>query len=81
METKLCSIRKRSWYNPTIDLSDLVLSTLKKLSNLLGMIVPKMNKGGIILSDNVLWVVKCLNRFKKRCQHQVLLDVAKLDPK
>jgi predicted O-methyltransferase YrrM len=74
-EPNYATFRKRSWYNPTIDLKfDLVFADKENYLTYWELIVPKMNKGGIILSDNVLWVVKCLNRFKKRCQHQVLLE-------
>ena len=48
---------------PTIDLKfDLVFIDADKENyiNYFNIIVPKMNKGGIILSDNVLWSGKIL---------------------
>jgi predicted O-methyltransferase YrrM len=66
--TNYTTFRKRSWYNPTIDLKfDLVFIDADKENYLTywELIVPKMNKGGIILSDNVLWSGKVLEPLQK----------------
>jgi caffeoyl-CoA O-methyltransferase len=63
---------------PKIDLKfDLVFIDADKENYLTywELIVPKMNKGGIILSDNVLWSGKVLNHLQKNdVSTQVLLE-------
>lgn len=63
---------------PTLDLKfDLVFIDADKENylNYWELIVPKMNKGGIILSDNVLWSGKVLEPLQKNdVSTQVLLE-------
>ena len=73
---------------PTIDLKfDLVFIDADKENYLTywELIVPKMNKGGIILSDNVLWSGKVLEPLQKNdISTQVLLEynaLLKNDPR
>ena len=73
---------------PTIDLKfDLVFIDADKENYLTywELIVPKMNKGGIILSDNVLWSGKVLEPLQKNdVSTQVLLEynaLLKNDPR
>lgn len=73
---------------PTIDLKfDLVFIDADKENYLTywELIVPKMNKGGIILSDNVLWSGKVLEPLQKNdLSTQVLLEynlLLKNDPR
>ena len=67
---------------PTIDLTfDLVFIDADKENylNYFELIVPKMNKGGIILSDNVLWSGKVLEPLQKNdLSTKVLLEYNKL---
>jgi caffeoyl-CoA O-methyltransferase len=67
---------------PTIDLKfDLVFIDADKENyiNYFNMVVPKMNKGGIILSDNVLWSGKILEKLNsKDLSTKVLLQFNKL---
>lgn len=67
---------------PTIDLKfDLVFIDADKENylNYYEMIVPKMNKGGIILSDNVLWSGKVLEELNpKDVSTAILLKYNKL---
>lgn len=73
---------------PTLDLKfDLVFIDADKESyiNYFELIVPKMNKGGIILSDNVLWSGKVLEPLNpKDISTKILLDynlLLKNDPR
>lgn len=73
---------------PTLDIKfDLVFIDADKENyiNYFGLIVPKMNKGGIILSDNVLWSGKVLEPLQKNdSSTKVLLeynDLLKNDPR
>jgi predicted O-methyltransferase YrrM len=63
---------------PTLDMKfDLVFIDADKDNylNYFGLIVPKMNKGGIILSDNVLWSGKVLEPLNpKDLSTKVLLE-------
>lgn len=43
-------------------------------SNYFELILPKMNKGGIILSDNVLWSGKVLEEIKKNDKSTLAID-------
>ena len=67
---------------PTIDLTfDLVFIDADKENylNYFELIVPKMNKGGIILSDNVLWSGKVVEPLQKNdLSTKVLLEYNKL---
>jgi caffeoyl-CoA O-methyltransferase len=67
---------------PTIELKfDLVFIDADKENylNYFEMIVPKMNKGGIILSDNVLWSGKVLEPLQKNdSSTKVLLEYNEL---
>ncbi len=67
---------------PTIDIKfDLVFIDADKENyiNYFELIVPKMNKGGIILSDNVLWSGKVLEPLHpKDISTKILLDYNKL---
>lgn len=67
---------------PNIDLKfDLVFIDADKENyiNYFNMIVPKMNKGGIILSDNVLWSGKVLEELNpKDTSTKILLEFNKL---
>ena len=67
---------------PTIDLTfDLVFIDADKENYLIyfELIVPKMNKGGIILSDNVLWSGKVVEPLQKNdLSTKVLLEYNKL---
>jgi len=67
---------------PTIDLKfDLVFIDADKENylNYYELIVPKMNKGGIILSDNVLWSGKVLEPLQKNdLSTKVLLEYNEL---
>lgn len=67
---------------PTIDIKfDLVFIDADKENyiNYFELIVPKMNKGGIILSDNVLWSGKVLEPLHpKDVSTKILLDYNKL---
>ncbi|WP_298120677.1 O-methyltransferase [Flavobacterium sp.] len=67
---------------PTIDLKfDLVFIDADKENyiNYFNMIVPKMNRGGIILSDNVLWSGKVLEEVHPNdVSTKVLLEFNKL---
>ena len=67
---------------PTIDLTfDLVFIDADKENylNYFELIVPKMNKGGIILSDNVLWSGKVVEPLQKKdLSTKVLLEYNKL---
>ena len=67
---------------PTIDLTfDLVFIGADKENylNYFELIVPKMNKGGIILSDNVLWSGKVVEPLQKNdLSTKVLLEYNKL---
>ncbi len=67
---------------PTIDLKfDLVFIDADKENyiNYFNMIVPKMNKGGIILSDNVLWSGKVLEEVHPNdVSTKILLEFNKL---
>jgi caffeoyl-CoA O-methyltransferase len=67
---------------PTIDLKfDLVFIDADKENyiNYFEMIVPKMNKGGIILSDNVLWSGKVLEPLQKNdLSTKILLEYNQL---
>ena len=67
---------------PTIDLKfDLVFIDADKENylNYFELIVPKMNKGGIILSDNVLWSGKVVEPLQKNdLSTKVLLEYNKL---
>ena len=69
---------------PTIDLTfDLVFIDADKENylNYFELIVPKMNKGGIILSDNVLWSGKVVEPLQKNdLSTKVLLEYNKLLP-
>jgi caffeoyl-CoA O-methyltransferase len=73
---------------PTLDLKfDLVFIDADKENyiNYFEMIVPKMNKGGIILSDNVLWSGKVLEPLQKNdISTKILLEynvLLKNDPR
>lgn len=73
---------------PTLDLKfDLVFIDADKENyiNYFDLIVPKMNKGGIILSDNVLWSGKVLEPLNpKDISTKILLDynlLLKNDPR
>jgi predicted O-methyltransferase YrrM len=73
---------------PTLDLKfDLVFIDADKENyiNYFELIVPKMNKGGIILSDNVLWSGKVLEPLNpKDISTKILLDynlLLKYDPR
>ena len=67
---------------PNIDLKfDLVFIDADKENyiNYFNLIVPKMNKGGIILSDNVLWSGKVLEELNpKDTSTKILLEFNKL---
>lgn len=67
---------------PTLDKKfDLVFIDADKENyiNYWNLVVPKMNKGGIILSDNVLWSGKVLETVKKNDRStQVLLEYNKI---
>ena|SRR5690554_2079103 len=67
---------------PTLDKKyDLVFIDADKENyiNYFNVILPKMNKGGIILSDNVLWSGKVLEEVKKNDKStQVLLEYNQL---
>lgn len=67
---------------PTLDLKfDLVFIDADKENyiNYFELIVPKMNKGGIILSDNVLWSGKVLEPLQKNdLSTKILLEYNKL---
>ncbi len=67
---------------PTLDLKfDLVFIDADKENyiNYFELIVPKMNKGGIILSDNVLWSGKVVEPLQKNdLSTKVLLEYNKL---
>lgn len=67
---------------PTIDLKfDLVFIDADKENylNYFELIMPKMNKGGIILSDNVLWSGKVVESVQKNdLSTQVLIEYNKL---
>lgn len=67
---------------PTLDLKfDLVFIDADKENyiNYFNIILPKMNKGGIILSDNVLWSGKILEEVKpKDIDTKVLLEYNRL---
>lgn len=67
---------------PTLDLKfDLVFIDADKENylNYFELIVPKMNKGGIILSDNVLWSGKVLEPLQKNDKStEVLLEYNQL---
>jgi caffeoyl-CoA O-methyltransferase len=73
---------------PTLDIKfDLVFIDADKENyiNYFELIVPKMNKGGIILSDNVLWSGKVLEPLQKNdISTKILLDynlLLKNDPR
>lgn len=73
---------------PTLDIKfDLVFIDADKENyiNYFEMIVPKMNKGGIILSDNVLWSGKVLEPLQKKdISTKILLEynlLLKNDPR
>ena len=73
---------------PTLDIKfDLVFIDADKENyiNYFELIVPKMNKGGVILSDNVLWSGKVLEPLQKNdSSTKVLLkynDLLKNDPR
>lgn len=73
---------------PTLDMQfDLVFIDADKENYIhyFEMIVPKMNKGGIILSDNVLWSGKVLEPLQKNdVSTKVLLEyneLLKIDPR
>ena len=67
---------------PTIDKKfDLVFIDADKENyiNYFNLVVPKMNKGGIILSDNVLWSGKVLEKLNpKDTSTKILLEYNKL---
>ena len=67
---------------PTLNLKfDLVFIDADKENylNYFELIVPKMNKGGIILSDNVLWSGKVVEPLQKNdLSTKVLLEYNKL---
>jgi caffeoyl-CoA O-methyltransferase len=67
---------------PTLDMQfDLVFIDADKENyiNYFELIVPKMNKGGIILSDNVLWSGKVLEPLQKNdLSTKILLDYNQL---
>ncbi|UFH36738.1 O-methyltransferase [Flavobacterium acetivorans] len=67
---------------PTLDLKfDLVFIDADKENyiNYFELIVPKMNKGGVILSDNVLWSGKVLEPLQKNdLSTKILLEYNKL---
>jgi caffeoyl-CoA O-methyltransferase len=67
---------------PTLDKNyDLVFIDADKANypNYFEMIVPKMNKGGIILSDNVLWSGKVLEPVKQNDRStQILMEYNKM---
>jgi caffeoyl-CoA O-methyltransferase len=67
---------------PTLDLKfDLVFIDADKENyiNYFNMILPKMNKGGIILSDNVLWSGKVLEELNpKDIETKILLEYNQL---
>ncbi len=73
---------------PNLDLKfDLVFIDADKENyiNYFEMIVPKMNKGGIILSDNVLWSGKVLEQLQKNDSSTEILirynELLKNDPR
>jgi predicted O-methyltransferase YrrM len=73
---------------PNLDLKfDLVFIDADKENylNYFELIVPKMNKGGIILSDNVLWSGKVLEPLQKKdISTKILLEynlLLKNDPR
>ena len=67
---------------PTLDIKfDLVFIDADKENyiNYFELILPKMNKGGIILSDNVLWSGKVLEPLQKNdLSTKILLEYNKL---
>jgi predicted O-methyltransferase YrrM len=67
---------------PTLDLKfDLVFIDADKENyiNYFELILPKMNKGGIILSDNVLWSGKVLEPLQKNdLSTKILLEYNEL---
>ena len=67
---------------PTLDMKfDLVFIDADKENyiNYFELILPKMNKGGIILSDNVLWSGKVLEQLQKNdLSTKILLEYNKL---
>ena len=67
---------------PTLDLKfDLVFIDADKESylNYFELIIPKMNQGGIILSDNVLWSGKVLEQLQPNdLSTKILLEYNKL---